>query len=125
QLVAQNRSATWLTRLIDMEYWIACNEERTAQAHFGAVMCCCGPCAIYRRSAIASVLEQYETQYFRGRRSDFGEDRHLTILMLMAGLRTVYVPDAIAATVVPERFGPYLLQQLRWARSTYRDSLLA
>ncbi|WP_310126978.1 chitooligosaccharide synthase NodC [Paraburkholderia terricola] len=125
QLVARNRSATWLTRLIDMEYWIACNEERTAQAHFGAVMCCCGPCAIYRRSAIASVLEQYETQYFRGRRSDFGEDRHLTILMLMAGLRTVYVPDAIAATVVPERFGPYLLQQLRWARSTYRDSLLA
>ncbi|NRP75887.1 Poly-beta-1,6-N-acetyl-D-glucosamine synthase [Ensifer psoraleae] len=125
QLIASNRGDTWLTRLIDMEYWLACNEERAAQARFGAVMCCCGPCAMYRRSALVLLLEQYETQLFRGKPSDFGEDRHLTILMLKAGLRTEYVPDAIAATVVPDRLGPYLRQQLRWARSTFRDTMLA
>ncbi|MPR13416.1 chitooligosaccharide synthase NodC [Microvirga tunisiensis] len=125
QLTASNRSDTWLTRLIDMEYWLACNEERAAQARFGAVMCCCGPCAMYRRSALLLLLDQYETQLFRGRPSDFGEDRHLTILMLKAGFRTEYVPDAIAATVVPGRLAPYLRQQLRWARSTFRDTLLA
>ncbi|ACL58909.1 chitooligosaccharide synthase NodC [Methylobacterium nodulans] len=125
QLTASNRSDTWLTRLIDMEYWLACNEERAAQARFGAVMCCCGPCAMYRRSALLLLLDQYETQVFRGKPSDFGEDRHLTILMLKAGFRTEYVPDAIAATVVPDRLGSYLRQQLRWARSTYRDTLLA
>ncbi|MBP0625148.1 chitooligosaccharide synthase NodC [Cupriavidus consociatus] len=125
QLTASNRNDTWLTRLIDMEYWLACNEERAAQARFGAVMCCCGPCAIYRRSALLSLLDQYETQLFRGKRSDFGEDRHLTILMLSAGYRTEYVPGAIAATVVPDKLWPYLRQQLRWARSTYRDTLLA
>ncbi|MEX3639496.1 chitooligosaccharide synthase NodC [Paraburkholderia sp. BR14320] len=125
QLTASNRNDTWLTRLIDMEYWLACNEERAAQARFGAVMCCCGPCAIYRRSALLLLLDQYETQMFRGKRSDFGEDRHLTILMLAAGYRTEYVPNAIASTVVPDRLGPYLRQQLRWARSTYRDTLLA
>ncbi|SIT43567.1 N-acetylglucosaminyltransferase [Paraburkholderia ribeironis] len=125
QLTASNRSDTWLTQLIDMEYWLACNEERAAQARFGAVMCCCGPCAIYRRSALLLLLDQYETQMFRGKRSDFGEDRHLTILMLAAGYRTEYVPGAIAATVVPDRLRPYLRQQLRWARSTYRDTLLA
>ncbi|MGO7580845.1 hypothetical protein ACC699_40385, partial [Rhizobium ruizarguesonis] len=43
QLVASNQSDSWLTRLIDIEYWLACNEERAAQARFGAVMCCCGP----------------------------------------------------------------------------------
>ncbi|WP_416068538.1 MULTISPECIES: chitooligosaccharide synthase NodC [unclassified Rhizobium] len=125
QLVARNRSDTWLTRLIDMEYWLACNEERAAQARFGAVMCCCGPCAMYRRSALLLVLDQYETQLFRGKTSDFGEDRHLTILMLKAGFRTEYVADAIAATVVPDRLASYLRQQLRWARSTFRDTLLA
>ncbi len=125
QLTASNRSETWLTRLIDMEYWLACNEERAAQARFGAVMCCCGPCAIYRRSALLLLLDQYETQLFRGKRSDFGEDRHLTILMLTAGYRTEYVPAAIAATVVPDSLRSYLRQQLRWARSTYRDTLLA
>ncbi|WP_105374894.1 chitooligosaccharide synthase NodC [Neorhizobium huautlense] len=124
QLTASNRSDTWLTRLIDMEYWLACNEERAAQAHFGAVMCCCGPCAMYRRSALLSLLDQYESQFFRGKPSDFGEDRHLTILMLKAGFRTEYVPGAIAATVVPDKLGPYLRQQLRWARSTFRDTLL-
>ncbi len=125
QMLASNSRATWLTRLVNMEYWIACNQERAAQSVFGAVMCCCGPCAIYRRSALMAVLDDYETQIFRGRPSDFGEDRHLTILILRSGLRTSYVPDARAATVVPERIRPYLRQQLRWARSTYRDTLLA
>ncbi|WP_024510037.1 chitooligosaccharide synthase NodC [Bradyrhizobium sp. ARR65] len=125
QLTASNRSDTWLTRLIDMEYWLACNEERAAQARFGAVMCCCGPCAMYRRSALLLLLDQYETQFFRGKPSDFGEDRHLTILMLKAGFRTEYVPEAVAATVVPDTLGPYLRQQLRWARSTFRDTFLA
>ncbi|MET4607656.1 cellulose synthase/poly-beta-1,6-N-acetylglucosamine synthase-like glycosyltransferase, partial [Bradyrhizobium sp. JR4.1] len=78
----------------------------------------------YRRSALMLLLDQYETQFFRGKPSDFGEDRHLTILMLKAGFRTEYVPDAIAATVVPDKLLPYLRQQLRWARSTYRDTLL-
>ncbi|ODV43065.1 chitooligosaccharide synthase NodC [Cupriavidus sp. UYMMa02A] len=125
QLTASNRKQSWLTRLIDMEYWLACNEERAAQGRFGAVMCCCGPCAIYRRSALHPLLDKYETQFFRGKQSDFGEDRHLTILMLTAGYRTEYVPSALAATVVPDKLLPYLRQQLRWARSTYRDTLLA
>ncbi|RWO96561.1 chitooligosaccharide synthase NodC [Mesorhizobium sp.] len=125
QLTAYNRSDTWLTRLIDMEYWLACNEERAAQGRFGAVMCCCGPCAMYRRSCLLSLLDQYETQLFRGKPSDFGEDRHLTILMLKAGFRTEYVSGAVAATVVPDKMGPYLRQQLRWARSTFRDTMLA
>ncbi|REE18489.1 N-acetylglucosaminyltransferase [Paraburkholderia sp. BL27I4N3] len=116
QLTASNRNDTWLTRLIDMEYWLACNEERAAQARFGAVMCCCGPCAMYRRSALLLLLDQYETQLFCGKPSDFGEDRHLTILMLTAGYRTEYVPDSL---------GAYLRQRLRWARSTYRDTLLS
>ncbi|CDZ64832.1 chitooligosaccharide synthase NodC [Neorhizobium galegae] len=125
QLKASNRDKNLLTRLIDMEYWLACNDERAAQARFGAVMCCCGPCAMYRRSALLLLLDQYQTQLYRGKPSDFGEDRHLTILMLSAGFRTEYVPEAIAKTVVPDRMGSYLRQQLRWARSTFRDTLLA
>ncbi|EJC75069.1 glycosyl transferase [Rhizobium leguminosarum bv. trifolii WSM2012] len=124
QLTASNRRDTWLTRLIDMEYWLACNEERAAQGRFGAVMCCCGPCAMYRRSAFLFLLDQYETQFYRGKPSDFGEDRHLTILMLSAGFRTEYDPSAIAATVVPDGLRAYLRQQLRWARSTFRDTQL-
>ncbi|MCC8961801.1 glycosyltransferase [Bradyrhizobium sp. Pear76] len=108
QLTASNRSDTWLTRLIDMEYWLACNEERAAQARFGAVMCCCGPCAMYRRSALLLLLDQYETQFFRGKPSDFGEDRYLTLdvvgqnlgpLLLALSSLTALAQLALTATV--------------------------
>jgi N-acetylglucosaminyltransferase len=123
RLVASNPASTWLTRLVHLRYWIACEQERAAQAHFGAVLCCSGPCAMYRRTALMAVLDKYETQLFRGRPSDFGEDRHLTTLMLSIGMQTRYVPEAEAATFVPERIRPYIRQQLRWSRSTYRDTL--
>ncbi|WP_084540114.1 glycosyltransferase [Azorhizobium doebereinerae] len=125
QLVASNRSTNWLTKLIDMEYWIACNEERSAQSRFGTVMCCCGPCAMYRREAFMRVLSEYRSQYFLGKESNFGEDRHITLLMLRSGYRTEYEYMASAATIVPSSMSAYVLQQLRWARSTFRDSFLA
>nr|AAC80567.1 NodC [Bradyrhizobium sp. SNU001] len=123
QLIASNRNQTWLTRLIDMEYWLGCNEERAAQAQVPSCVAAAHvPCI---GVPVALLLDQYEAQFFRGKPSDFGEDRHLTILMLKAGFRTEYVPDAIAATVVPHSLRPYLRQQLRWARSTFRDTFLA
>lgn len=119
---AANASSTWLTRLIDLRYWVACNQERAAQSLFGSVLCCCGPFSIYRRSALELILDDYANQRFRNRRCTHGEDRYLTNLILRMRLRTAYVPDAIAWTLVPERIGPYLRQQLRWNRSTYRDT---
>nr|P24151.1 RecName: Full=N-acetylglucosaminyltransferase; AltName: Full=Nodulation protein C [Rhizobium leguminosarum bv. phaseoli]AAA98211.1 nodulation protein [Plasmid p42d] len=104
----------------DMEYWLACNEERSQQARFGCVMFCSGSCVMYRLVS-ASLLDQYDAQYFRKQR--FGEiDIHLS--HAEGSFRTEYRPSAHAATVVPNKLGPYLGQQLRWARSTFRTTLL-
>ena len=123
EMLAANASANLLTRLVDMRYWYACNQERAAQSVFGAVLCCSGPFSAYRRSDLEQVLEDYVGHTFRGRPSAHGEDRHLTNLMLRRGLRTVYVPSAKVLTVVPDRLRPFLRQQLRWNRSVYRDML--
>ncbi|MEE4545586.1 glycosyltransferase family 2 protein [Streptomyces sp. V4-01] len=123
EMLAANAGQNLLTRLIDLRYWYACNQERAAQSHFSAVLCCCGPFSGYRRSVLEKVLDDYLHHTFRGRPSNHGEDRHLTNLMLRSGMRTVYAPDARSATVVPDRLRPFLRQQLRWSRSVYRDTL--
>ena len=123
EMLAANRAAGWLTRLIDLRYWYACNQERAAQSYFGAVLCCSGPFSAYRRESFEKVLEEYLDQTFLGRPSTYGEDRYLTNLILRTGNRTVYEPEAKALTMAPERMRPFLRQQLRWNRCTYRDSL--
>ena len=112
-----------LTRLIGMRYWIAFNQERAAQSWFRTVLCCSGPLAAYRRSVLAIVWNDYVRQRFRGVLCTYGDDRHLTNLVLAAGYDTRFVPRATAITNAPETIRGYLKQQLRWNKSFYRELL--
>jgi N-acetylglucosaminyltransferase len=114
--------ANLLTRLLDRRYWYASHQVSAAESYFGAVLCCCGPFAAYRRTVLSAVLEDYLHQTFMGRPTTHGEDRYLTSLVLKHGMRTAYAPQAKALTVVPEKMRPFLRQQLRWNRSNYRDT---
>jgi hyaluronan synthase/N-acetylglucosaminyltransferase len=118
-----NFSENLLTRLIGMRYWLAFNQERAAQGRFGAVLCCSGPFSVYRREALDTVWEAYTTQTFRGVACTYGDDRHLTNLILAEGYHTVYEPRADARTNVPTKMRTYLHQQLRWNKSYYRELL--
>lgn len=118
-----NRSQNLLTRLIDQRYWVAFNQERAAQSAFGSVLCCSGPFAVYRRSVLDEVWDRYVTQTFRGTECTYGDDRHLTNLVLRAGHRTLFEPRALALTSAPTDLRTYLKQQLRWNKSYYRELL--
>ena len=114
-----------LTRLIGMRYWVAFNQERAAQSWFRSVLCCSGPLAAYRRSTLTSACwDDYISQTFRGISCTYGDDRHLTNLVLAAGYDTLFVPGATAITNAPESMRGYLKQQLRWNKSFYRELLL-
>ncbi len=118
-----NRGHNLLTRLIDMRYWVAFNQERAAQSAFGSVLCCSGPFAVYRRTALDRIWDRYVTQTFRGTECTYGDDRHLTNLVLKAGYRTTFEPRALALTSAPTTMRTYLKQQLRWNKSYYRELL--
>jgi hyaluronan synthase len=118
-----NEPRNLLTRLIGMRYWVAFNQERAAQSSFGTVLCCSGPLAGYRRSVVAKVWERYVTQSYRGVTCTYGDDRHLTNLVLATGHDTRFVPFAHAITYAPEDLRSYLRQQLRWNKSFYRELL--
>lgn len=118
-----NEKTNILTRLIGMRYWVAFNQERAAQSWFRTVLCCSGPLAGYRRSVLEQVWERYVTQSYRGVTCTYGDDRHLTNLVLATGHDTIFLPFAHAITSAPEGLRGYLRQQLRWNKSFYRELL--
>jgi hyaluronan synthase len=120
---AVNKRQNLLTRLIAYRYWTAFNQERAAQSYYGVVMCASGPFSAYRRSIIDQVREAYIHQRFLGSYCSFGDDRHLTNLVLGLGYDVVYDEDAVAKTLVPHTIRGYMRQQLRWSKSFYREIL--
>jgi cellulose synthase/poly-beta-1,6-N-acetylglucosamine synthase-like glycosyltransferase len=117
-----NRDHNWLTRLIDERYRLLFEEERAAQSHVGAVLCCSGPFSGYRREAIKGVLKDYLQQKFLGLKCITGDDIHLTNLILaQKRYRSLYQPSARALTIVPTTLRRYARQQVRWNRSFYRE----
>jgi chitooligosaccharide synthase NodC len=118
-----NAGATLLTRLIDLRYWVAFHQERASHALFGAVLCCSGPLSMYRRSVLAVVWPRYVGQTYRGTPCTYGDDRHLTNLVLGEGWRTAFAPYATCITSAPTALRGYLRQQLRWNKSYYRELL--
>jgi hyaluronan synthase/N-acetylglucosaminyltransferase len=120
---AVNQKQNFLTRLISYRYWSAFNQERAAQSLFRVVMCASGPFSAYRRSIIDQVKDRYVGQRFLGQACTFGDDRHLTNLVLDLGYGVVYDKDSIAWTHVPTTIPKYLRQQVRWNKSFYREIL--
>jgi hyaluronan synthase/N-acetylglucosaminyltransferase len=118
-----NHGQNLLTRLIGFRYWTAFNQERAAQSYFGVVMCASGPFSAYRRTIIDEVREAYINQRFLGRHCTFGDDRHLTNLVLGLGYDVVYDEAAVARTKAPSRIREYVRQQNRWNKSFYREIL--
>jgi cellulose synthase/poly-beta-1,6-N-acetylglucosamine synthase-like glycosyltransferase len=118
-----NWNHTWLTRLIDMRYWSAFHVERAAQSFWSSVMCCSGPLAAYRAQAADLVMDDYVNQMFKGRLCTFGDDRHLTNLILALGWLVLMDPTAHCLTDVPEKIREYIPQQKRWSMSFYREMI--
>lgn len=120
-IVASNHERNLLTRLIDVRYINGFLSERAAYSKLGAVLCVSGALAFYRASVISPNIERFLEQRFMGEIATVGDDRHLTNLALTQG-KVVLAENCIGSTAVPERFGHYRRQQLRWGRSFFRES---
>lgn len=113
-----------LTRLMDVRYATSFLSERAMFSLVGSVTCVCGALAFYRAQVVRDNIEDFVQQRFLGALAEAGEDRRLTNYALLRG-RVVLQPTAKAETAVPEKFGHYLRQQVRWQRSFVRESIWA
>jgi hyaluronan synthase/N-acetylglucosaminyltransferase len=119
--VVANKNVNLLTRLISLRYYLAFNLERASQSVFGSVLCCTGVFTIYNRDLLETVKEDYLNQSFLDHRCTYGDDRHLTNLVLKQDEKVLFEKEAWCHTFVPETVPDYIRQQIRWNKSFFRE----
>lgn len=113
----------WLAKMQAVRYYIAFRVLKGAESVFGAVTCCSGCFAAYRREAILPDLLRWEQQTFLGHPATLGDDRSLTNIVLRHW-RVLYESRAVARTIVPATMNKFLHQQIRWKRSWTREGFI-
>jgi hyaluronan synthase len=96
-----------------------------AQSVFGQVGCLAGRTIAYRREAFEPAVERLVAQKVLGIPQHVGDDRVLTNELLRRGWRTVYQSSALVLTDAPGSWPAFWRQQLRWGRSSQRETLLS
>jgi hyaluronan synthase len=96
-----------------------------AQSVFGQVGCLAGRTIAYRRTAFEPAVAALVRQTVFGLPQHVGDDRVLTNELLRAGWRTVYQSTARVETDAPANWRTFWRQQLRWGRSSQRETLLS
>jgi len=120
----ENVAVNALTRMQDVRYFVSYRVMKAAESVFGAVSCCPGCFSAYRKSCVLNVLDRWLHQRFLGRYCTYGDDRSLTNYLLR-DYRILYDDEALATTIVPERWTHYIRQQARWKRSWIRELFFA
>jgi hyaluronan synthase len=115
---AVRRFADWLE---DLRYHLTV----PAQSVFGQVGCLAGRTIAYRRQAFEPAAERLVRQTVFGVPLHVGDDRVLTNELLRNGWRTVYQSTALVTTDAPSDWRTFWKQQLRWGRSSQRETLLS
>ncbi len=93
-----------------------------AQSSFNAVGCLPGRAIAFRRSLLLDSLEGFINERFLGQPCTSGDDRYMTSIILQKGYKTVLQTTSIVYTNCPDTFIGFLKQQLRWARSSQRET---
>jgi hyaluronan synthase len=101
-------------------------DENAAQTALGrAVSCLSGRTAVYRRSLLLEIGDEFMAETFLGVPCMSGDDKRLTSLILMRGHRAVLQRDARVWSTFPGKTRTFFKQRLRWARNTWRSDIRA
>jgi hyaluronan synthase len=117
-----NRNESFLALMCDIRYWFAFNVERACQSFWGCVTCISGPMGLYRAYDLDRILGPWSLQFFAGKETTFGDDRHLTNRLLSLGLKTRYTHRTFCQSESPTHFVRWVKQQTRWSKSFFREA---
>lgn len=101
------------------------NISMPAQSVFGSIGCLPGRAIAFRKSILMKHEKHFINQKFFGRLCDSGDDRVITGYCLQDGYKTVYQSSAVCYTDCPKKWKGFVMQQLRWARSSQRETIVS
>ena len=120
----ENANVNALTGLQEVRYYVSYRLLKSSESLFNCVTCCPGCLSAYRRKYVLDILDPWLNQKFLGVPATFGDDRSLTNFILRK-YRVIYNDLAVASTLVPESWGHYMRQQVRWKKSWVRETWIA
>lgn len=116
----------FLQRVNDMYLDYRYFDENAAQTVMGrALSCISGRTAVYRRSILLDVSDDFMNETFLGVPCMSGDDKCLTALTMKAGYHTTLQRSARVWSTFPGRPKIFFKQRVRWARNTWRSDLRA
>ena len=95
--------------------------QKSAEHVLGCVLCCPGCFSVFRVSAIADILDTYQSNVTTASEfltKDMGEDRWLCTLLIEKGWRLEYAALSENKTFCPDNFNEFFNQRRRWIPST-------
>jgi len=116
----------FLARITDMFLDHRYFDENASQSLLGrAVSCLSGRTAVYRRSLLMDIEQEFMHETFWGVPCLSGDDKRLTTLVLERGYLTYMQRTAEVWSTFPNTWRIFFKQRLRWARNTWRSDLRA
>ncbi|KAF9093114.1 Hyaluronan synthase 3 [Mortierella sp. AD031] len=97
------------------------NTATCAQSYHSVFNCVSGSLEIYRTSIVSEFMDNWVRQSFLDVLCTYGDDRHLTNLVLREGFKVKFSHYAICYTDTPIRFIAWVTQQTRWSKSFFRE----
>jgi len=115
----------WIRRITEWIHDHRSNITAPGQSSVNTVSCLPGPCAVFRRKPLIENLNEFLNEKFLGTRCETGDDRSLTNLILRQGYNTVFQRTSVVYTDSQNGLWAFIKQQLRWARSSQRNTLMS
>lgn len=119
-VIAKNAQHNILARITDLIFTSHQQLiDRAAMSSLKSVIVNSGGLALYRKEVFLNAIKNnYDDEYFMGRRVTFSDDSYLTLIALKMG-KTVQQPTAIVFSDMPVNVSHHVRQQVRWGRGSF------
>ena len=118
--VYNNRKAI-IPKMLSMSFAYSFGFIRAAQSHMKTVLCTPGALSAYRKDAVMACLDEWMNQTFMGLKTDIGEDRAMTNMIMKQGWHILFQSNALVYTKIPENYNNLRRMYIRWERSNVRE----
>ncbi len=113
-----------IPKMLNVSFAFSFGFIRSAQSAMKTVLCTPGALSAYRKQAVMNCLEDWINQTFLGVKTDIGEDRAMTNMILKQGYNTLFQSNAMVYTNIPETYKTLRKMFTRWERSNVRENIM-
>jgi hyaluronan synthase len=113
-----------IPKMLNVSFAFSFGFIRSAQSQMKTVLCTPGALSAYRKVAVMNCIEEWFNQTFLGVKTDIGEDRAMTNMILKQGYNTLFQSNALVYTNIPETYRTLRKMFTRWERSNVRENIM-